>query len=146
MRMIKFSGNISICTVLDKIYIFVEDNGKRKTFIFPGPFGVDSWTFMDPEDAERFYPKFDILVMKLWVDHGRDPWSWTRYDICNLLESLDGDSRAEFVSEIQDDVEPEELCAFAHKFPEAFSSLDPDWVRQYNPEYEPQDILWVAFF
>ncbi len=136
--MIKFSGNVAICTLLDTTYIFEEANGERNTYIFPGPFGHDSWTFMDPEDAERWYSAFDVLVMKLWVDYGRDPWSWTRDDVYDLLESInDNEIRALFVYDMVRDVPPESLCAFAHKFPEAFYRVNPDWVRKYNQKFQP---------
>ncbi len=124
--------------LFDTLYIYEEYRNKKTMRKIPGDYGKIRFDILRPDD--RTASMFNRKVAELWVRHGRDPWSWTWKDVHDLIVSLNtNEDRQIFCQDIIHDVGPGNLFAHATWFPEAFSCYNPDWVREYNPYYQPTE-------
>ncbi len=138
MRTIEATKKCFVSYLFGYVFVFVEqEDGNRKFYTFPGPYGADGWCCWDLEKLKSYPEWFRETVGMLWLRYKKLPSDWNQDDLRLLFSEL---SRIDIVYLIQDlanDVDPAALCSFANEYPEAFSCFNADWVRQFNPNYQP---------
>ncbi len=138
MRTIQAKNGCFISYLLDEVFVFVEqEDGRREFHSFPGPYGADGWCGWDLEELRSYPDCFMKTVGELWLRHRKLPYDWDWGDLRLLFSALTREGVSALIRDLVNDVDPKILCYFATEYPEAFSCFNADWVRQFNPNYQP---------
>ncbi len=140
MRTIQPKNGCFVSYLLDEIFVFVEqEDGNREFYTFPGPYGADGWCGWDFENLLSYPEWFRKTVGMLWLRYGKLPSDWDGADLHLLFSELSRENIVYLIQDLINDVDPVVLCSFATEYPEAFSCFNADWVRQFNPNYQPTE-------